>query len=134
VPSTPVSGGQPPTGEGVFTLTPGERLIIEGRQAPQVDRPSLDSVTAWQRGQIALDSTPLADAVAEMNRYSTIRLVVEDPRAAAIRISGVFRVGASEDFAQAVVRTYHLQLRSDSHGIVLVGSAAVPDRAVGAPR
>jgi transmembrane sensor len=134
VPSTSASGGQRSNGEGVFTLTPGERLIIEGKQAPQVDRPSLDSVTAWQRGQIALDSTPLADAVAEMNRYSTIRLIVEDPRAAAIRISGVFRVGDSEDFAQAVARTYHLQLRNDLHGIVLVGPAAVSDRAVSAPR
>jgi transmembrane sensor len=134
VPSAPASGGQRSNGEGVFTLTPGERLIIEGKQAPQVDRPSLDSVTAWQRGQIALDSTPLADAVVEMNRYSTIRLIVEDPRAAAIRISGVFRVGDSQDFAQAVARTYHLQLRSDSHGIVLVGPAAVADRALSAPR
>jgi transmembrane sensor len=91
-------------------------------------------MTAWQRGQVALDNTPLADAVAEMNRYSSTRLIVEDPHAAAISISGVFRAGDSEDFAQAVARTYHLELHTDSQAIVLAGPGAAPDRTVHAPR
>jgi transmembrane sensor len=109
------------SGEAVVTLSPGERLTFEGTQAPRLDHPSLDAVTAWQRGQVALDNTPLADAVADMNRYSTIRLIIEDPRIAAIPIDGVFRAGDSEDFAQALARTYNLEVRADSHLISLVG-------------
>jgi transmembrane sensor len=122
----PSAGLAQATGGGAITLAPGERLIFEGAQAPQLDHPSLDAITAWQRGQVALDNTPLSDAVEDMNRYSKIRLVVTDPHAAAIPISGVFRIGDSEDFAQAVARTYHLELRTDSHVIVLAGPGTAP--------
>jgi transmembrane sensor len=106
-----------------FTLEPGERLIFAGTRAPQLDQPSIEKVTAWQRGQVALDNTPLADAVAEMNRYSTTRLVIADAAAAAIRISGVFRAGDQENFAIAVSRTYHLEMRNTADEIVIAGSA-----------
>lgn len=109
-------------GSGVASevlLSPGERLIFAGTAAPTLDKPAIDRVTAWQRGQIVLDSTPLADAVAEMNRYSKTRLVIADSSIAAIPISGIFRAGDSESFAQAVAKTYALQLGNESNEIVL---------------
>jgi len=107
--------------ESVFTLSPGQRLLFAPSKPPKVDRPSLERVVAWQRGQVAFDNTPLVEAVAEMNRYSTVRLVVEDPAAAAIRLSGIFRAGDSANFAQAVARTYQLQVREVASEIVLAG-------------
>lgn len=106
-----------------FTLEPGDRLVFAGTRAPQLDQPSIEKVTAWQRGQVALDNTPLADAVAEMNRYSPTRLVIADAAAAAIRISGVFRAGDQENFAIAVSRTYHLELRNSAGEIAIAGPA-----------
>lgn len=119
-----LSSRQGPTHwEGEVILSPGERVTFAaGSVSPTLDRPRIDKVTAWQRGQVALDNTPLADAVAEMNRYSRTRVVVEDPRAAAIRVSGVFRAGDQDDFAQAVARTYGLRARSDANVIVLTGT------------
>jgi transmembrane sensor len=111
-----------PRPEEAVTLSPGQRLTLETNEPATIDRPPLNRVTAWQRGQVAFDNTSLADAVAEMNRYSSIRLVVEDPNAARIRVSGVFRVGDSANFAEAVARTYHLQLRHDGREVMLTGS------------
>lgn len=108
----------------VRTLEPGERLTLAEAQPAALDRPSMDQVTAWQRGQIALDNTPLAEAVVEMNRYSNVRLVVDRPEAGNIRISGIFRAGASADFAQAVARTYGLQVTEAKQQIVLSGVPA----------
>lgn len=107
-------------------LTPGERLTFTSGGSPRLDRPPIERMTAWKRGQVVLDSTPLADAVAEMNRYSTVRLVIEDPRAATIRISGVFRAGDSVDFAQAVARTYRLKVVDRRREIVLAGEPSAP--------
>ena len=97
-----------------LTLSPGQRVTFAGRDAPKFDQPSLEGVTAWQRGQVVLDHTPLADAVAEMNRYSDIKLKIEDP--------GIFRTGDSEYFAQAVSETYHLRVATRGREIMLSGS------------
>jgi transmembrane sensor len=107
---------------GVLTLAPGQRVTFASSDPPKLDLPSLDRVTAWQRGQVAFDETPLADAVAEMNRYSTIQVVIKDPEAAAIRISGIFRAGDSVNFAAAVSRTYGLQVRTDANVLTLTGT------------
>lgn len=106
----------------VFMLSPGERLTFIEAGSPTIDHPPLEKVTAWQRGQIALDSTPLAQAAEEMNRYSRIRLVIEDPEAAAIPVSGMFRAGDQEAFARAVARTYGFHVQVSPDEIVLAGS------------
>lgn len=108
----------------VRTLSPGERLTIAAAHREQIDRPAMDKVTAWQRGQVALDSTPLSDAVAEMNRYSHTRIIIEQPQTARIPVSGIFRAGASADFAQAVGRTYGLRVTEGPEEIRLVGAPA----------
>jgi transmembrane sensor len=105
------------------TLLPGQRLTFGVKNSRHVDMPAMDKVMAWQHGKVALDNTPLADAVAEMNRYSTTRLVVENPNAAAIRISGIFRAGDQENFARAVAKAYQLEVRSESDSIVLAGGS-----------
>jgi transmembrane sensor len=116
------SAGAPAPMSETEVLSPGQRVTFAGSAVPKLDRPALDKVTAWQRGQVAFDSTPLADAVADMNRYSTVRLVIEDPKTAAIPISGIFRAGDSVNFAHAVAKTYRLQLRDHSHEIILARS------------
>jgi transmembrane sensor len=111
----------------IFTLSPGQRLTFAKSDPPKVDRPALERVTAWQRGQVAFDNAPLADAVAEMNRYSTVRLSVEDPSAAALRVSGIFRAGDSANFAQAIAKSYRLQIRNETDQVILAGVAAQAD-------
>jgi transmembrane sensor len=109
-----------------FTLSPGQRLVIAGSGTPTLDRPPLDRLTAWQRGQVSLDNTPLRDAVAEFNRYSKAHIVIQAPESAEIRVSGIFRAGDSEDFAQAVARAYGMRVVEQGEEIVLVQNAA-PD-------
>ncbi len=111
-----------------LTLSAGERLRLGRREPAKIDRPSMERVTAWQRGQVALDSTSLADAVAEMNRYSRALLVIENPEVAAIPVSGLFKAGDSENFAKAVAKSYRLEVREDAGRIILAGTAELPPR------
>jgi transmembrane sensor len=103
-------------------LSPGERLTFTADQMPQIDRPSLDLVTAWERGQVVLDDTPLAEAVAEMNRYSSRRIVISSTMHS-IRVSGVFEAGDSASFAAAVAREYDLNESTRSGGDIVLSSA-----------
>ena len=121
---SPGSAGPERAAADVFTLDPGQRVTFASGQPPKVDRPRLEKVTAWQHGQVSLDNTTLADAVSEMNRYNRMQLVIEDPQVATIRISGVFRAGDTENFVQALVRTYHLQVKDRGSDVIAVGPPA----------
>lgn len=106
-----------------IVMTPGQRLTFAPAQPPALDLPRLDKVTAWRQGQIALDDMPLADAIAEMNRYSPVRLIVEGGAVDRVRVSGAFRAGDNAEFARALSRTHGLQLKEEPHRIVLSGAA-----------
>jgi transmembrane sensor len=100
-----------PLGDRIL-LTAGQRLTVsQSGSAPQLDRPRLDMATAWLRGEVILDGTPLAEVIAEMNRYDQRRLVIDDPAIAAVRISGIYHTGNSELFAAMVARLYGFGVR-----------------------
>jgi transmembrane sensor len=113
------SNRSPPEAE-TFTLIPGDRVTFVGSATPTLDRPAPERTTAWLRGEVALDNTSLADAVAEMNRYSHRRIVADDPALAAIRVSGIFQAGDLANFAQAVARMHHIKVLNQQDEIVLM--------------
>lgn len=109
-------------------LVPGERLVISRHHAPAVDRPELSRVTAWERGRVEFDETPLEDATAEMNRYTTARVTAADAEISRLRIGGEFRAGDSEEFVKVVTAAFGLQAERNGDDIVLSRSMR-PSRA-----
>jgi transmembrane sensor len=107
-------------------LNSGERLTVADHRPPRIDQPSLDKVAAWRTGHVDFDQVPLADAAAEMNRYSELKVFVDQPDAAAISVTGIFRAGDTESFANAVAASYSLQVRRDAKKIVLTGTPRRP--------
>jgi len=107
-------------------LAPGERLVVSRHQAPAMDRPELSRITAWERGQVEFDETPLKDATIEMNRYSTVHVTVPDDEIAQLRIGGVFRAGDSDEFVKIVTAALGLRVDRNGHDIVLSRSANQP--------
>lgn len=106
---------------GEFKLTPGQRLTFSNDAPTRLDTPSVERTTAWRRGQVILDDTPLQAAAAEMNRYNEIKLVVQGPEAAALLINGLFQAGDSTHFANAVAQAYGLTIVERDDEIVLSG-------------
>ncbi len=104
-----------------ITLAPGQRFTVSARRTEQVDNPPVEALTAWRRGEVVLDHTPLADAVAEMNRYDATAIVIEDSRTAAVRISGNYRTGDANGFARAVAAMYGLEMTRRGGRIYLRG-------------
>lgn len=100
-------------------LAAGERVRVDASSAgPGIrsgrllrDRPNLGQTLAWRRGEAVFDATPLAQAVAEMNRYCATPIELAADGVDILRISGVFRTGGSEAFAGAVARLFGLRVR-----------------------
>lgn len=89
-------------------LTPGERVRTSTDGDAVIDKPLMNRLLAWRRGELVLDETPVGEAVAEMNRYSDSQIVIDDPAVKRAPISGVFKTGETEAFALTLSRLYRL--------------------------
>jgi len=122
----------------VVEMSPGERLRVAGRlrgqvgavPEPQVDRPRVDQVLAWKRGEAIFDNASLTEAVGEMNRYSTTLIRLADADAlGGLRISGVFKTGDNASFARAVASLHGLAVHERADRLELAaerGLSALP--------
>ncbi|RYG32337.1 MAG: DUF4974 domain-containing protein [Burkholderiales bacterium] len=106
----------------VVSLQPGERLR-SARATQNVDRPEIETVTAWRKGEIILDETSLVDAVTEINRYMKTPIVLRSSSAAQRRISGIVRIDDIGMFVDMVADLYHLDVARSDNAIVLSGEA-----------
>jgi transmembrane sensor len=73
-----------------------------------------------------LSDVTLADAIAEMNRYSREAVVAQVSEARPIRVTGLFRAGDSMSFARAVAEAYQLKVVKQDGEIHLVSAGDVP--------
>ncbi|MDC7684536.1 FecR family protein [Asticcacaulis sp. BYS171W] len=99
--------------DAAVILSPGERATVRDTARPVLDRPAVATVTAWRRGEIIFSDTSLAEAVGEINRYSTTRIVLSDRRMAALRVSGVFQAQDTAEFAATVAQLNGLRVRRE---------------------
>jgi transmembrane sensor len=99
------------------TLRSGERLVASN-DVEKRDKPDLTRVLAWQTGYQNFDREELAQAVEEMNRYSTQRVEV-DPSVASLKVSGVYRVGDNAAFARSLAKLLPLVVREDGDTLIL---------------
>lgn len=114
----PVSQGQR------FSSTPGgEPSVAEIDVARQL---------LWRTGFVEFDDVTLADAVHEMNRYSNHVVQLRDDRVAALRISGVFRVGQLDRFLDVAGELLPIQVSRPLGAPIMVGlkSATSSDASV----
>lgn len=83
-------------------LTPGEQLIID-QVTTERGRKFVDPaiVTSWTHGRHLFRATPLAEAVAEVNRYAAKKVRLGDPSLAELQVGGNFVAGDSEQIVAA---------------------------------
>ncbi len=93
-----------PAEEGeAHLLRPGQQLRATGSEI-SVGEIDTSLITSWQSGMIPFRDVTLAEAIAELNRYSAVKLVIADPRLAEERFSGVFPAGKPEVFAETLAQ------------------------------
>lgn len=87
---------------------------------------AIDPVTAgaWREGRLVLDATPLADAVAEMQRHRSAPIVLADRDAGALRISGQFDLDRLDQLIDLLPRLAPVRIERRSDGSVVIASRA----------
>lgn len=101
------------------TLVAGEALVTLPEGAMSVTQVDVGRLGSWRSGLMSFQDTPLAEAVAEVNRYTHRPITLADPRVGEYRVSGTFRIGEPERFAQAMARLFPVSVTSSSAGTVI---------------
>lgn len=101
-----------------WTLRPNEQITVNGKVAPPRSADAA-AASSWTTGRIRFHETPLASAVAEMNRYSRTKIVLEADHLVDIRVNGIFETGNTQAFLSAVTELFGLEAVTTSNGYVL---------------
>ena len=108
-----------------WTLKAGQQLIAGGA----VSGPSAVDValaTGWLQNRLVFRDLPLNDAIAEVNRYTVDKVVLEAPDASGTPLSGVFNAGDPVGFAAAAADVCGLEVHPGANGTLLLRRRAMP--------
>ena len=99
-------------------LEPGDSLATEAGTTPNLEhRSNLLAILAWRTGRLVFDDEPLAEAIGQMSRYVTTKVVVE-PSAKPLRISGIFVARDLAGLITALERSDRIRIRRDLDGTI----------------
>ena len=102
-------------------LRPGQAILAAARGEADWIKQDIDAevATSWSRGRLVFRATPLAQAVAEINRYSKTRLVIADPALSDLAVSGNFIPGDGAAIAAAFAEVLPLRVVESGGELVL---------------
>src|SRR5690606_15960884 len=103
----------PPSGDRaerrVARLAPGQQVIVPDLRVP-VSVPKVSVDADPRAAMIAFDDTRLAQAVEQVNRLAVRRVRLADAMLGDLRVTGAFRAGDAEGFAQSVAAALGLEV------------------------
>jgi len=111
-----VAIADPATGDALVTLAPGQQFRRVGNKPGAVAPVDPETALSWREGYLEFDRTPVAVAIAEMNRYTANPLRIGDPEVGRILVSGRFKSDDPERFVRVLAFTEPVQLEIDDQG------------------
>ncbi len=86
-------------------LDAGQDAIINHQveHIGELDPKSLTRRLAWRNGVLSFDGQPLSEVVADMSRYTQIRIEIDDDELRKLPVDGHFRIGEIESMLEALV-------------------------------
>ena len=91
------------------------RVTPAGTASRSVDVPT---ATSWTEGRIVFRDTPMNEAVAEVNRYLTAKVVLEAKDLATVPVNGVFKTGDRDAFVAAASGVFGLEPSAGPDGSI----------------
>jgi transmembrane sensor len=111
-------------------LQPGDQLVysVDGSYWA---KHAVDSIaaTSWSSGHLVFRGVAIVDALAQINRYASHKIVIGDPALDGLEISGTFTLGDSAGIAAALTQILPIQSKENSSGeIILLPNSSVHRR------
>lgn len=118
--------GEAPNGKGILLVANEQVTVQPAAPASRVRKVDSERELAWADGRLVFDDTPVAEVVAQFNRYNSIQIQVQDEQLARRPISGVFNAANPEAFIDFIQAGAVVQVARPSGGQIIISSPADP--------
>jgi transmembrane sensor len=106
-----------PDGQGrPVTLRAGQTVVGDARGLTVGALARSDQAGGWRQGRLAYDDAPLAEVVADLNRYGRSPLAIGSPATARLKVTAAFDVAQADRFVAELPRVLPVRLTSDGRG------------------
>jgi len=113
------------TSDPGVVLTPGQQMTAGvGRSPPR--KIDVAAATSWRSGRIVFQAVPLHAAIAEFNRYSPRRIILEPGPAADALVTGAFDSDNLKAFVSAVGELNGLEAVDTNPDVIVLRPATAP--------
>lgn len=111
-----VARADAPAGAPAIELGAGQKVTADASgHLGRVDTIARTDVAAWREGRISFDQAPLADVVAEFERYGDTGLVIHDPAVARMPVGGSHDLRHFQHFIDTLPQVLPVQLVRQGH-------------------
>ncbi|MBW4051178.1 MAG: hypothetical protein HIU85_06905 [Proteobacteria bacterium] len=108
--------GEPP----LQTISAGQDALLTMQRVSvqRLDAAAIFQRLKWERRELSFDGQTLSHAVAEFDRYTNHKIVIDDPSIASIEVGGTFRALDAGSFVAALDRAFGISSRVSAHGTI----------------
>jgi transmembrane sensor len=100
----------------------GELVLIsqQPRAVKEIGADEIDVKLSWRAGNLIFHGEPLAQALDEVERYTSVTFVIRDEELKAIRVAGLFKAGDVDGLLKTLRENFNISYeRVDAQKIVL---------------
>ncbi|HEY4029518.1 MAG TPA: FecR domain-containing protein [Caulobacteraceae bacterium] len=105
--------------EGVNAAAGDEVSWTDGQDPPQVRKVNAANAFAWENHRLAYDKAPLAEVVADLNRYVARPIRIADPSLGALPYTGVLNVEGEDMMLKKLAAALPIEAKPQPAEIVL---------------
>lgn len=113
-------GSADASSQGIL-LVPGDEAVATATSfaVTKQSQQHLSDQLGWRNGALTFRYTTLAEAVKELNRYNSRKLVISDPAVGNLKIYGTFQLRDVDVFARAVRDALGLRVSDNGNEILI---------------
>lgn len=104
-------------------VTSGEIATIENNIQAPAQKTTFEQIQrelAWQQGMLVFNGEPLAEALAEVSRYTTTEFEINDPQLTNIKVAGYFKANDIDGLLQSLSSNFNINFeKMDNNAIRL---------------
>jgi transmembrane sensor len=105
---------------GVLVHSGEKALIIKDVKAPVIKIPleQLQRDLAWQQGMLIFEGEPLDQALMEVERYTSIKFSIIDPKLVNLKVAGYFKAGDIDGLLASLNSNFNIVTNRNNDNVI----------------